>query len=197
MRSAPFWDITQRRVVIVYRYFGTAFRSHLQESRSPRRKIGLICCPETSVNNYHTALHNIAEERTSHVWIYFFFCCTALQTGRPAGSIHDGVIGIFHWHNPSGCTMALGSTQPLTEMSTRNICWGVKVAGASGWQPYHLHVPTVLKSGSLNLLEPPGPARACTGTALPCFIQQNAEASICDFSFIIFFVTVGICYEWT
>jgi len=26
--------------------------------------------------------------------------------------------------------MALGSTQPLTEMSTRNICWGVKAAGA-------------------------------------------------------------------
>jgi hypothetical protein len=31
---------------------------------------------------------------------------------------------------PSGRTMALGSTQPLTEMSTRNISWGVKVAGA-------------------------------------------------------------------
>jgi hypothetical protein len=26
--------------------------------------------------------------------------------------------------------MALGSTQPLTEMSTRNISWGIKVAGA-------------------------------------------------------------------
>jgi hypothetical protein len=28
--------------------------------------------------------------------------------------------------------MALGSTQPLTEMSTRNIFWGVKAAGAYG-----------------------------------------------------------------
>ena len=46
-----------------------------------------------------------------------------------AGSIPDGVIAIFHWHNPSGRTMALGSTQPLTEMSTRNISWGVKAAG--------------------------------------------------------------------
>ena len=27
-------------------------------------------------------------------------------------------------------SMALGSTQPLTEMSTRNVSWGVKVAGA-------------------------------------------------------------------
>ena len=37
-----------------------------------------------------------------------------------AGSIHDEVTGIFQWLNPSGRTMALGSTQPLTEMSTRN-----------------------------------------------------------------------------
>jgi hypothetical protein len=31
---------------------------------------------------------------------------------------------------PSGRTMALGSTQRLTEMSTRNASWGVKAAGA-------------------------------------------------------------------
>jgi hypothetical protein len=49
---------------------------------------------------------------------------------KVAGSIPDGVIGIFHLHNPSGRTMALGLTQPLTEMSTRNISGGVKVAGA-------------------------------------------------------------------
>ena len=41
-----------------------------------------------------------------------------------AGSISDCVIGIFHWHNPSGRRMALGLSQPLTEMSTRNISWG-------------------------------------------------------------------------
>jgi hypothetical protein len=48
---------------------------------------------------------------------------TALQAGRSR-------FGIFHRHNPSGRTMALGSTQPLTEMSTRNISWGVKATGA-------------------------------------------------------------------
>jgi hypothetical protein len=37
-----------------------------------------------------------------------------------AGSIPDGVTGIFHLHNPSGRTMAFGLIQPLTEMSTRN-----------------------------------------------------------------------------
>jgi hypothetical protein len=48
---------------------------------------------------------------------------------KVAGSIPDGVIGIFDWHNPSGRTMALGLTQPLTEMSSRNISWELKAAG--------------------------------------------------------------------
>jgi len=36
------------------------------------------------------------------------------------GSSTEGVIGIFHGLNPSGSTMALGLSQPLTEMSTRD-----------------------------------------------------------------------------
>ena len=47
-----------------------------------------------------------------------------------AGLTPDGVIGTFHGRNPSGRSMALRLTQPLTEMSTRNISCGVKVAGA-------------------------------------------------------------------
>ena len=66
--------------------------------------------------------------------------------------------------------MALGSTQPLTEMSITIISWGVNAVGAYGWQPYHLHVPIVLKSGSLNLLEPSGPVQACNGIALPLLL---------------------------
>ena len=46
-------------------------------------------------------------------------CCATNR--KVAGSIPDGVIGIFHSHNPSDRTMALGSTQPVTEMSTRSI----------------------------------------------------------------------------
>ena len=48
---------------------------------------------------------------------------------------------------------------------------GIKVAGAYGWQPYHFHVPNVLKSGSLNLLESSGPVEACNGISLP--LQQG------------------------
>jgi len=43
---------------------------------------------------------------------------------KVAGSIPVVVIGIFQWHNSSGRTMAMGLTQPLTEMSNRNISWG-------------------------------------------------------------------------
>jgi len=46
------------------------------------------------------------------------------------GLIPNGVTGIFHSHKPSSHTMALGSTQSPTEMSTRSISWRVKAAGA-------------------------------------------------------------------
>ena len=56
-------------------------------------------------------------------------CATSWKV---VGSIPNGVSGIFHCHNPCGCTMGLGLTQPLTEMSNRNISWGVKATGAQG-----------------------------------------------------------------
>ena len=46
--------------------------------------------------------------------------------GKVAGSIPNGVTGIFHWYNASGRTMALGLIEPLTEMRTRNISCEVK-----------------------------------------------------------------------
>jgi hypothetical protein len=72
----------------------------------------------------------------------------------------------FHWHNPSGRTKVLGSTQPLTEMSTRCI------PGGKGGRCVRLtNLPpscaVVMKSGNLNFLGPSGPLQACNGTALP------------------------------
>jgi len=94
---------------------------------------------------------------------WFRHCATSRKV---AGSIPDVVIGIFRWRNPWDRTMALGLTQPLREMSTRNISWGVNAAGAQVWQPNHFHVPNVLKCGLLNLLELSGPGQACK---LNCF----------------------------
>jgi hypothetical protein len=85
---------------------------------------------------------------------------------KVAGSIPDDVTGFFLLTYHSVRTVALGSTQPLTEMNARNISYGVKAADAWGCQPCHLYVPIVLKSGSLILLEPSGPVNACNGIAL-------------------------------
>jgi hypothetical protein len=76
--------------------------------------------------------------------------------------------GIFQWHNTSGRTMALGSTQPLTEMSTRLFPGGkgCRCVRLTTLQPSCV----VMKSGNLNFLEPSGPLQACNGTALPFYL---------------------------
>jgi hypothetical protein len=48
-----------------------------------------------------------------------------LQAGRSPVRAPDEV-DFFRLPNPSSCTMALGSTQPLTEMSTRILPGGIK-----------------------------------------------------------------------
>ena len=96
-----------------------------------------------------------------HSWLGH---CTTNR--KVVGSIPDGVFGILHWHNPSGHTMALGLTEPLTEMSTRDISWRIKAACACNWQLYHHHLPNVLKSGNLNCLVPSGPVQANAGIAV-------------------------------
>jgi hypothetical protein len=54
-------------VLILYRRFGTTYRSHLQGARSPRPlKMGPIHCLETSVKDYKSTLANIPEECRSH-----------------------------------------------------------------------------------------------------------------------------------
>jgi hypothetical protein len=65
---------------------------------------------------------------------------------KPEGLEFDsrGVSLEFFIDNPSGRTMALESIQPVTPHSCAYII-----------------------SGSLNLLEPSGPVRACTGIGLP------------------------------
>jgi hypothetical protein len=49
---------------------------------------------------------------------------TVLQAGRSRVLLPFFVIGSLSWLNPSSRSMALGWTQPLTEVSTKNIFWG-------------------------------------------------------------------------
>jgi hypothetical protein len=73
------------------------------------------------IKNVHPGSYSMGSRGKSHIHLLLSAVAQRLRrkaTNRKvAGLIPDGVIGIFHLHNPSCRTMALGSNQPLTEMS--------------------------------------------------------------------------------
>ena len=77
-------------------------------------------------------------------WCSWLRHCATSQ--KVVGAISDGVIGIFHRHNPSGHTMSPGLTQPLTEMSARNISWRVKVASADCLEIWEPQLPEIIRA---------------------------------------------------
>ena len=52
----------------------------------------------------------------------------------------------------------------------------VKAADAYGWQPYYLHVSIVVKSGSLNLLEP---SEVAVPLLLPTTVMLLQTMKVC------------------
>jgi len=62
--------------------------------------------------------------------------------------------------------MALGSTQPLTEMSTRSIYWG-KCGRCTMLTTYHHPTPLSRNLGKLTSWNSLGPLQACNGTVVP------------------------------
>jgi len=58
-----------------------------------------------------------------YVHLYQWLRCCATNR-KIAGSIPASVSGYLLTQNSSDRAIALGSTQPLTEMSTRSISWG-------------------------------------------------------------------------
>jgi len=78
--------------------------------------------------------------------------------------------------------MALGSTQPLTEISTRAF------HGGKGGRCVRLTTLTpscavVTKSGNLNFLEPSGSLQACNGIALPFLLCRKSKQIPCQAHF--------------
>jgi len=92
---------------------------------------------------------------------WFRHCATDWEV---VGFIPSGVIGIFHWRSPFDLTVALGSSQPLTEMST------IIFSGSKGSRCVGL---TTLPPSCADCLEiwepqPPGTLRACPGLYREC-----------------------------
>jgi hypothetical protein len=80
---------------------------------------------------------------------------------------------IFQWHISFRPYHGPGVDSAPAENEYQEHFMGVKAAGAWGWRPYHLHVPNVMKSGSLNLLEPSGPHQTWYGTPFTFTLLQQ------------------------
>jgi hypothetical protein len=99
-----------------------------------------------------------------------------------------------HWNFSLTQTFWLHCGSGVNSASTRNeyqdYFLGGKGSQCVGMTTYHLHVPIVLKSRNLNVLEPSGPVQACNGIALPLplhtisLICNNSVTtqSLCGFS---------------
>jgi hypothetical protein len=98
-----------------------------------------------------------------------------IQAGRsPVQVTHEDFL--FDLPNPSSCTMGLESTQPLTEMSTRNLPERKKLPARRADNLAATCEPTVYKMWDLRRLATLRAFTACTGELCARVGSYNAKS---------------------
>jgi hypothetical protein len=117
-------------------------------------------------------------------------CATSWKV---TGSIPDGVVGIFNLHNSSCRTMALGLTQPLTEMSTRNISWEKRwpVRRADNVTTFICRLSCSL--GASNSWNPRDFSRPLMGLLLRIYTTTVERTGKCSILFLTFMAPMLSC----
>jgi hypothetical protein len=119
-------------------------------------------------------------------WRSSWFSQTLPATGARGGAVRWGTAPEGRGFDSRWChwnSSLTQSSQPhygpgIDTASNRNEYQEYFLGGKGGrcWQPYHFHVLNVLKSWSVNVLEPSGSVQACNGIALP-FPPGNCQDS--------------------
>jgi hypothetical protein len=130
--------------------------------RTVRRQCGTRHSAAASQHNFNTyccdpGTSDCKYPNINHVKSTVFLD-TMLQAGRTRLRVPMRWI-FFNWPNPSSRTMALGSTQPLTEMSTRNLPEHKGPSARKAATPPPSMSRLSIKCGSLDVSQPHGPSR--------------------------------------